>query len=127
MNNTKKFLRKFTYELVGLMIFTVIAVLLLFINKLTGFIALTGSLVYAIILLIVFNVGKKSLFFDRDGNGLTAMISGLMEKPVFLCLIFYEKCGGAIGASPFPFFRFLRRLLQADRVLPDRWWEGLCG
>jgi len=80
MNNTKKFLRKFTYELVGLMIFTVIAVLLLFINKLTGFIALTGSLVYAIILLIVFNVGKKSLFFDRDGNGLTAMISGLMEK-----------------------------------------------
>jgi len=80
VKNLRKFLRTFSYELLGLAIFSVVAVLLLFVNKLAGFIAIAGIVVYAVVLLILFNTSKNRIKSDSDGNGFSSLISGLMEK-----------------------------------------------
>ncbi len=80
MKNVRRFFRGFSYEIIGLAIFTVVAVLLLFVNKLAGFIAVAGVVLYAIVLLILYNTGKNRIKADRDGNGFSPLISGLMEK-----------------------------------------------
>lgn len=80
MKNIRRFFRSFYNELIGLGIFTLVAVLLLFVNRLAGFIAIAGVVIYAIILMILYNVGKNRIIADRDGNGFSVIISGLMEK-----------------------------------------------
>lgn len=80
MKNGRHFFKKYSYELIAILIFAIISVLLLFIDQLSGFIAIAGVIIYSIVLFIIFNTGKNRILHDRDGNGLSAIISGLVER-----------------------------------------------
>ena len=80
MKNLRRFFRDFSYELIGLGIFALVAVLLLFVYELAGFIAIAGAVIYAVVLIILYNTGKNRIKADADGGSFTALISGLMEK-----------------------------------------------
>lgn len=80
MKNLRKFFRDFSFELIGLGIFSLVAVLLIFVNKLAGIIAIAGAVIYAVVLVILYNTGKNRIKADTDGGSFSALISGLMEK-----------------------------------------------
>ena len=80
MKNITKFFHAFAYELIGLLIFTVVTLMLFAINQVAGFIALAAVVIYSIVLIILFKMGKYGFARDIDGNGIAQMIAGLTEK-----------------------------------------------
>ncbi len=74
------FFKRYIYELIGLIIFVIIAAVLLFVNRLTGVFALCGALVYALIMFIYLNMNKNRIARDRDGSALSSLIAHLVEK-----------------------------------------------
>ncbi len=78
MNFIRKFFRSFSRELIGVALFAVISVLLLFVHQIAGLIALAGVVVYAVVLIILFNANKH-IISDRDG-GFANLVSGFVEK-----------------------------------------------
>lgn len=79
MNFIRKFFRSFSRELIGVALFAVISVLLLFVNQIAGLIALAGVVIYAVVLVILFNTNKH-LISDRDASGFANLVSGFVEK-----------------------------------------------
>ena len=53
MKNRNSFIRGFLFELIGLAIIVMITLVLFVVNKVAGFIALSGAVIYAIILFFV--------------------------------------------------------------------------
>ncbi len=80
MKKIKSFLVKLSYEFIGLLIFTLFAVAILFVNHTAGFIALAGVSVYALILLIASRNGKNLFTREFDAIGISQMVSELTEK-----------------------------------------------
>ncbi len=80
MKNKNSFVRSFLYELIGLAILVIVSLILFVVNKIAGFIALSGGIIYAIVLLVIFSKGRYNLSRDIDGSGLSSMITGFVEK-----------------------------------------------
>ena len=79
MGNKKRIFRNYLLEIIGIVIFAIISVSLIFINKTAGFIALAGVILYAIILFVLIKTGKYR-FVDFDGNVFSTMLYGLVEN-----------------------------------------------
>ncbi len=80
MKSSRNVFKRYIYELIGLMVFIAIAVVLLFLDRLSGIIAFSGAIVYAIIMAIVLNMNKNRIARDRDGSALSSIIANLVEK-----------------------------------------------
>lgn len=80
MKNKNLFIRSYLYELIGLLIFIMVALVLFVVDKLAAFIALSGAIIYAIILFVIFSKSRFAHSHDGDGSGLPVMITGLIEK-----------------------------------------------
>ncbi len=80
MKKIKSFLTKMSYEFLGLLIFAVFAVAILFVNHTAGFIALAGVSIYTLILLIASRNGKNHFTREFDAIGMSQMVSELTEK-----------------------------------------------
>ena len=79
MKNGKKIFKRYLYELCGLIIFLAVVIAVNMINKLAGIIAFSGLILYVIIVTVVINVNKNRIARDRDGNGLSTLISNFVE------------------------------------------------
>lgn len=87
MKKVSKFFRSFKYELIGLAALSVIAVTLLFIHRISGLIALMGTIVYAILMIILIKTDKRGLLRRMDTSGMTQMVSNIvedMDSPVII-------------------------------------------
>ncbi len=80
MKKIKSFLAKLSYEFIGLLIFAVFAVAILFVNHTAGFIALAGVSIYTLLLLIASRNGKNRFTREFDSIGMSQMVSELTEK-----------------------------------------------
>lgn len=80
MKNRNSFVRGFLYELIGLAIIFIITLVLFVVHTVAGFVALSGAIVYAIILFIVYSTGRIGFSRDIEGNALPALITGMVEK-----------------------------------------------
>lgn len=79
MKFNARFFKTYKYECIGVILFAILSVLLLFVHKTAGFIALAGTVLYAVLVFVLSRTGKfgKSLEFS---GGYTSLISGMIEK-----------------------------------------------
>lgn len=80
MKNRNSFIKSFLYEIIGIVIIIIVSLILFLISKLAGFIALSGAIVYGIILFIVYSTGRFRIFREIDSNALPTLITGMVEK-----------------------------------------------
>ena len=80
MKNRNSFLRGFLYEIIGLTIIIIVALVLFAFNNIAGFIALSGAVIYAIVIFIAFSKTHFGFSREFDGNAISAMITGMVEK-----------------------------------------------
>ena len=80
MKNRNSFVRSFLYELIGLLIFAVVSTVLFFVNEVAGLIALTGTIVYSVIILVLYFKNSFGFYHGIDGNALSTLITGMVEK-----------------------------------------------
>lgn len=80
MKNRNSFVRSFLYELIGLLIFAVVSTVLFFVNEVAGLIALTGTIVYSVIILVLYFKNSFGFYRGIDGNALSTLITGMVEK-----------------------------------------------
>ena len=87
MKKMIKFVHRFSYELIGFAILLAVALTLLFVNRLSGVIALAATAIYAIILLILFKIGKRGFSQTLDSVGIAQIVSTMvetMDSPVMI-------------------------------------------
>jgi c-di-AMP phosphodiesterase-like protein len=80
MKNRNSFVKSFLYEIIGIVIIIMVSLILFLISKLAGFIALSGAIIYGIILFIVYSTGRFRIFREIDSNALPTLITGMVEK-----------------------------------------------
>ena len=80
MKNGLNFFRRYANELIIMAFFAVIAVLLFFIHPLSGYIAITGVVLYAVVLFVLASSGKYHGKYGAVGNGFATMVSDLTQK-----------------------------------------------
>ena len=87
MRNGKKLLKRYLYELSGLLIYLIVATVILLIDRRAGIISFLGAVVYAVILIIVMHLNKYRIARDRDGIAFSTLISGFtnsIDSPVMV-------------------------------------------
>ena len=80
MKRSSKFIRSFSYELIGLSIILAIGISSLFFNKLIAIISISAALIYALFLFLIYRTGKNRIIRERGSNAMTQMIAELMEN-----------------------------------------------
>ena len=80
MKNRNTFIRGFLFEFIGLAIIVMITLVLFVVNKVAGFIALSGAVIYAIILFFVYSRGRYGFSRDFDVNAMPSLITDMVEK-----------------------------------------------
>lgn len=79
MKKASQFFRGNNFEKIGLLIWIIISVILLFIDEFSGFIAFSGALLYALILFIAHKKGRRGFSRGSDSVGISQMISSMVE------------------------------------------------
>ena len=80
MKNRNSFVKSFLYEIIGLAIIIMVSLVLFVISKLAGFIALSGAILYGIVLFVVYSTGRFRIFREIDSSSLPTLITGMVEK-----------------------------------------------
>lgn len=74
------FFRRYSSELIIMAFFAVISILLLFVNPLSGLIAIAGVILYAVVMFVLISSGKYHGRYGAVGSGFATMVSDLTQK-----------------------------------------------
>lgn len=80
MKGKGKLFRNYLHEIIAFLVFLAIAILIFFINRIAGVVALCGLAVYAIIILVLSSTARNRIIRARSGSGIAQLISGFVEK-----------------------------------------------
>ncbi len=79
MKSSRGFFRAFSYELIGFTLLLLLGITSMFFNKTIAITAISIAIIYVIFLAIIYKTSKNRILRDRGSNGMSQMISELMQ------------------------------------------------